>query len=316
MFSTLAAITTTPAGLRCLAPLCEEGSQLWIAPKLEAAAKASGLTGKTYEASLADLLKDIWNKYDGLVFCLASGAVVRLIAPLLTDKSSDPAIVVVDPDSKFVISLCGGHQGGADRITQRLSQLLEAQPVLTGASNALDLPAIDTLGDPFGWKKGTGNWLGVSSAIAHQAPVQIVQEAGTDLWQQHLPKNRTFQFGFPEFEDRNNHPTPQARVWISPMLRTFNPDAELPKVQWHPRVLWLGLGCERGTDKALIAYAVEKVCAENHLAVGAIAGIATLSLKADEAGLLAFVQEKNWPLECFEAETLKSTVCSQSVRSS
>ncbi len=306
MFSTLAAITTTPAGLRCLAPLCEEGSQLWIAPKLEAAAKASGLTGKTYEASLADLLKDIWNKYDGLVFCLASGAVVRLIAPLLTDKSSDPAIVVVDPDSKFVISLCGGHQGGADRITQRLSQLLEAQPVLTGASNALDLPAIDTLGDPFGWKKGTGNWLGVSSAIAHQAPVQIVQEAGTDLWQQHLPKNHTFQFGFPEFEDRNNHPTPQARVWISPMLRTFNPDAELSKVQWHPRVLWLGLGCERGTDKALIAYAVEKVCAENHLAVGAIAGIATLSLKADEAGLLAFVQEKNWPLECFGAETLKS----------
>ena len=306
MFSTLAAITTTPAGLRCLAPLCEEGTQLWIAPQLEATAKALGLTGKTYKTSLADLLKDIWNKYDGLVFCLASGAVVRLIAPLLTDKSSDPAVVVVDPDSEFVISLCGGHQGGADRITQRLSQLLEAQPVLTGASNALDLPAVDTLGDPFGWEKGAGDWLRVSSAIAHQAPVQIIQEAGTELWQQHLPKTHTFQFGFPEFEDRNNHPTPRARVWISPILRTFNPDSELPKVQWHPRVLWLGLGCERDTDKALIAYAVEKVCAENHLAVGAIAGIATLSLKADEAGLLAFVQEKNWPLECFEAETLKS----------
>ncbi|MGB3789145.1 MAG: precorrin-3B C(17)-methyltransferase [Phormidesmis sp.] len=279
---------------------------MWIAPKLETAAKALGLTYKTYETSLSNLLKDVWNDYDSLVFCLASGAVVRLIGPLLTDKSSDPAIVVVDPDSKFAISLCGGHQGGADRITQQISQLLEAEPVLTGASNALDLPAIDTLGNPFGWGKGTGDWLGVGSAIAHQSPVQIIQEAGTDIWQQHLPATHTFQFGFPEFEDRNAQPTPKARVWISPTLRTFNLDAELPKVQWHPRVLWLGMGCERDTDKALIAYAVEKVCAENHLAMDAIAGVATLSLKADEAGLLEFVQEKNWPLKCFEPETLKA----------
>ena len=309
----IAAIATTSLGLRSLAPLCEasretsleESAHLWVGPSLQAEATALKLNYRIYETSLAAFLQEKWHTYEGFVFCLASGAVVRLIAPLLSDKATDPAVVVIDQSGKFAISLCGGHQGGGDRLTQRISQILDAQPVLTGAANALELPAIDTLGEPFGWEKGTGDWLGVSSAIANQAPVQIIQEVGSDLWQKHLPAHHTFQFGFPEFQARNNQPVPQARVWISPVLRSFKPGAELPKVQWHPRVLWLGIGCERDTDKALIAYAVEKVCAENHLAVEAIAGIATLSLKADEAGLLEFVREKNWPLECFDAETLK-----------
>ncbi len=314
----IAAITTTPLGLRRLAPLIaplnqetgkqayEEAAQLWVGPRLQAEAVSLNLSYHVYDTSLAIFLQAHWQAYEGFVFCLASGAVVRLIAPLLTDKSTDPAIVVVDPAGKVVISLCGGHQGGGDRITQRISQLLEAQPVITGASNSLDLPSIDTLGEPFGWRKGTGDWLGVSSAIAHQSPVQIIQEAGTALWQKHLPKGHTFQFGFPEFEDRNRQSTPQARVWISPIQRTFKPDAAMPKVQWHPRVLWLGIGCERDTDQALLTYAVEKVCTENHLAVEAIAGIATLDLKADEAGLLALVKERGWPLKCFSPEALET----------
>ena len=326
----IAAITTTTQGLHRLAPLCEkrykgrheeshegtvedgretayqEAAHLWVTSGLQAEAAALNLNYHVYDTSLATFLQTHWQAYEGFVFCLASGAVVRLIAPLLTDKATDPAIVVVDLAGKVAISLCGGHQGGGDRLTQRVSQLLNAQPILTGAANALALPAIDTLGEPFGWKKGTGDWLGVSSAIAHQKPVQIIQEAGTALWQQHLPKSHTFQFGFPEFEDRNRQPSPQARVWISPIRRKFKPDAAMPKAQWHPRVLWLGIGCERDTDKALIAYAVEKVCTENHLATEAIAGVATLDLKADEAGLLALIQEKSWPLKCFSPEALSA----------
>lgn len=318
----LAAMTTTPSGLRCLAPLCEEMCedrvQLWIAPKLKAEAEALRLEYSLYETSLAECLREQWANYEGFVFCLASGAVVRLIAPLITDKATDPAVIVVDPKRKFAVSLCGGHQGGGDRITRDISQLLNTQPVLTGASNALGLPAIDTLGEPFGWVKGSGNWLSVSAAVAHQLPVQVVQEAGTTLWQEHLPKGHSFQFGFPEFEDRNEQPKPQARVWISPIKRSFASDEQMsnarlsgmpsnmPKVQWHPRVLWVGVGCERDTDRALIEWAIASTCEKNHLAIEAIAGIATLDLKSDEVGLLALTEDNNWPLRCFDAETLKA----------
>ncbi|MGB3769194.1 MAG: precorrin-3B C(17)-methyltransferase [Phormidesmis sp.] len=309
----IAAITTTPSGLRRLSPLCQEIAQLWIPPKLQVEATALHLNYRIYDSSLAAFLQSNWQEYEAFVFCLASGAVVRLIAPLLTDKADDPAVVVVDSAGKFAISLCGGHQGGGDRLTQKISQLLDSEPVLTGASNPLGLSGIDTLGVPFGWSKGPGDWTGVSAAIAAELPVQVLQEAGSDLWQSHLPTGHPFQFGFPELsvgsasskKNREGQKQPRARVWISPIKRKFDETSSFPKVQWYPRVLWLGIGCERDTDKALIEYAVEKVCRENHLAMEAIAGVATLDLKADEAGLLDLVKEKSWPLRCFKASVLK-----------
>ena len=99
---------------------------------------------------------------------MATGAVIRLIAPLLEDKASDPAIIVVEPTGQYVISLCSGHQGGADRLAQLIAQQLNATPIITGASHSLNLPAIDILGLPFGWRKGPGDWTGVSHAIACQ----------------------------------------------------------------------------------------------------------------------------------------------------
>lgn len=305
MSSAFAAITTTSAGLRCLAPLCEDGFRLWIAPKLRSEAIALNLTPNVYNTSLADFLQAHWHEYEGFVFCLASGAVVRLIVPLLGDKAADPAVVVVDPECKFAISLCGGHQGGGDRLTQRISHLLSATPIITGSSHSLHLPGIDTLGTPFGWTMGSGDWTGVSAAIAQNAPVQILQEAGSTLWQKHLPAGHPFQFGFPEFEDRDATAKPKGRVWISPIQRTFAPDADLPKVQWHPRVLWVGIGCERDTSQALIEHAVVETCRKNHLALGAIAGIATIDLKADEVGIVELAKARNWPLKCFTAKTLK-----------
>jgi cobalt-precorrin 5A hydrolase / precorrin-3B C17-methyltransferase len=100
MASPVAAITTTPAGLRAIASLCERSSeesfaQLWIAPKLQLEADALGLDYELYE-HLATFLQDHWHTYEGFVFCLASGAVVRLIAPLLTEQANDPAVVVCD----------------------------------------------------------------------------------------------------------------------------------------------------------------------------------------------------------------------------
>jgi cobalt-precorrin 5A hydrolase/precorrin-3B C17-methyltransferase len=257
---------------------------------------------------LRDTLGTLWNRYDGLIFALATGAVVRLIAPLLQDKATDPAVVVVDEAGKFAISLCGGHQGGADGLAQTISYHLNATAILTGSANRLSLPGIDMLGEPFGWARGSGDWTGVASAIANGQPVQVIQEAGTELWQQHLAATHPFHFGWPDVPamQPEQPPKPQARVWISPVQRRFSSSEGFPRVQWHPRVLWVGMGCERGTCKELMAWAIESVCQSRHLAAGAIAGIATLDLKADEPGLLQLCQENHWPLRCFTPEALKA----------
>jgi cobalt-precorrin 5A hydrolase/precorrin-3B C17-methyltransferase len=233
---------------------------------------------------------------------LATGAVVRLIASLLEDKSSDPAIVVIDSDGRYVISLSGAHQGGADLLAELIARQIGATAIITGASTSLNLPGIDILGLPFGWRKGEGDWTRVSSAIARQEPVQIIQEAGSTLWQEHLPSNHTFYFGFPEYDRTSVQP--KARVWISAIERKFSDESDFPKVQWYPRVLWVGIGCERGTSKRLIEVAIEQTCQRYHLATEAIAGIATIDIKADEQGILELCRQWNFPLKTFSAEVL------------
>jgi cobalt-precorrin 5A hydrolase/precorrin-3B C17-methyltransferase len=318
-FQPIAAIATTPAGIQRLQQLPQIAT-LWIPeaiiPHLHP--PIPNLQSPTpYSTSLREHLATIWTDHRSFIFCLAAGAVVRLIAPLLQDKATDPAVVVVDEAGKFVISLCGGHQGGADQLTRLIALQLGATPILTGTSNHLNLPAIDTLGVPFGWQKAPGDWTAVSAAIARQLPVQVIQQAGSTLWQQHLPDNHPFLFEPAE-------PLPQASIQITPFSpplplpppsslippSPLSPSSVLlppiPSVYWHPRVLWVGIGCERGTARELIEQAVQQVFQEHQFATAAIAGIATLDLKSDEAGLLEFCRDRHLPLLCFSAADLRS----------
>ena len=307
----MVAIALTPIAAQRLHLLTQiSTTTLWVPETIRASLSPSlthSPTVMTYSGALADHLAGLWHSQRSFIFCVATGAVVRLIAPLLQNKATDPAIIVVDEAGQFVISLCGGHQGGADQLTRLIALQIGATPVLTGSSNSLTLPGIDQLGCPFGWQKGTGDWTGVSAAIARQLPVQVIQEAGTTLWQAYLPATHPFSFGFPDFPppEAETAPSPQARIWISPIQRQFAPSAELAKVQWHPRVLWVGIGCERGTAQALIEQAVSQVLRANHLAEAAIAGIATIDLKADEVGLVEFCRDRQLPLRCFPASDLK-----------
>lgn len=283
-FQPLATIATTPTAAKTLQPLCQSmGASLWVPESLKIVA------AEAYTDPLKAHVAALWDTQQALVFCLATGAVVRLIAPLLQHKSSDPAVVVVDEAGKFVISLCSGHAGGADKLTILIAQLLNATPVLTGASSSLGLPAVDMLGVPFGWQKGEGDWTTVSAVVARQESVQVIQEAGSTLWQ------KVFSFAISQ--------PPQAKIWITP--RAYTGD-DIPQIYWHPRVLWVGIGCERGTPKETIANAITQVCLANKLAQSAIAGIATIDIKADEVGLIELCQELNLPLRTFTAKVLSS----------
>jgi cobalt-precorrin 5A hydrolase/precorrin-3B C17-methyltransferase len=291
-FQPIAAIATTAVGAAQLQPLLQTQScTLWIPDSVTPVAGTQIYTG-----SLKNHVAKLWQTHRTLIFCLATGAVTRLIAPLLQDKATDPAVLVIDESGQFVIPLCGGHQGGADRLAHILAAQLNATPVLTGASQRAQLPGVDVIGVPFGWSKGDGDWTAVSAAIARSEPVQVLQSAGSPLWRSALPAVHPFQFSAIT-------PPPQARLCITASSPI---PSDVPTAYWHPRVLWVGVGCERGTPQAVIDAAVKQVFSVHHLAEAAIAGLATIDLKADEVGILDFCQERQLPLQCFTAAALQS----------
>lgn len=289
-FQPLSLVATTPQAVQTLQPLEQ---RIWSPTTLVHLSRT-----QTYSGSLRDHLTKLWKTQNSFVFCLATGAVVRLIAPLLEDKAVDPAVVVVDEGGHFVISLCGGHQGGADQLAQLIARQLCATPILTGSANGLKLPGVDVLGVPFGWRKGEGDWIGVSAAVGRRETVEVIQEAGSAVWQDRLRANHSFCF-------ENSEYPPKARIWISATQRRLDEIGDFPKVQWHPRVLWIGMGCERGTSQQVMENAIARVCQRYHLAEGAIAGIATIELKSDEIGMLQLCQGRDYLLKTFSSEALQ-----------
>jgi len=251
---------------------------------------------QTYQDPLSEHIKKIWSQYRGFIFVLSCGAVVRLVAPLLEHKSIDPAVVVVDPSGQYVISLLGGHQAGADQLARMVALALGAQVILTGASNNMKLPSVDTLGDPWGWRKGQGNWNQVASAIARGQKIQVLQENGSKLWQDNLPSGHPFVF------EQNNSQDYQARISISSKI---SKDLSLDQVNWHPRVLYVGVGCSRNSSKELIQKSIEQTLERHDLSKFAIAALVSIDLKADEIGIIELAKSFNIPFFTYSAEALK-----------
>ena len=84
-----------------------------------------------------DLTRDVFAAYQGLVFIAPTGVVVRAIAPLLRNKTTDPAVVAVDVGGRWAVSLLSGHEGGANDLALDVANLLGAEPVVSTTTEAV-----------------------------------------------------------------------------------------------------------------------------------------------------------------------------------
>ena len=122
--------------------------------------------------------------YDGHVFVLAVGATVRLVAPLLEDKRTDPAVVCLDEAGRFAVALLSGHAGGGNALAAEVAGAVGATPVVTTASDAQGTLRVDLLGRELGWtlEDPRGNATRAAAAVVNGEPVLVADEAGGGAW--------------------------------------------------------------------------------------------------------------------------------------
>ena len=229
-----------------------------------------------------------WGDVTAVVAVGACGLVTRLIAPLLQDKQRDPAVLVIDPQGRFVIPLLGSHGAGGERLSLEIAALLGAEVVLTGSSGAEGRLALDAFGSAWGWQRGSGDWNGLMRQLASGRWPSVHQSQGLNLWQEldaAAPLRRA-----------DEHTAIAERMWIGPERGEG--------CRWHPPCLWLGIGCERHTSEPLLERLVEETLARHGLAPEAVAGLASIDRKGDEPALLALAERRGWPLRLFSAESL------------
>lgn len=230
-------------------------------------------------------VREHWQPGGTLVFIMAAGIVIRTIAPLLTDKRTDPAVIVLDEAGKHVISLLSGHLGGANTLARTIADALDAVPVITTASDVAGLPALDL------WARD--NNLHVENPEA--LPSVMTRFVNTRT----LRVFSELDLALPSAFLRTTECT-GADVVIS----TAENGAGNDRILLVPKILSIGIGCNSGTSESEIEAAVRETIRIAHLSFNAILHIATIDLKADERGLVAFCNRYNLPLITYSAKQL------------
>ncbi|MBF7097176.1 cobalt-precorrin 5A hydrolase [Alkalibacter mobilis] len=235
-----------------------------------------------------NLIQNIFSEYSAIIFIMSTGIVVRSIASLIDSKDRDPAILVMDEKGTNIISLLSGHIGGANDMARLLANKINANPIITTASDVSNKPCVDTI--------AIRNDLIIDDlTCAKVITAMFVNGLGikvVDEW------NILFDENFPE--------TYEAEGYLV-VSNLKNLDLDKPYAKLIPKNLVLGMGCRKGVEFENIKEAIESVFDSNNLDIRALKMISTVSVKSNEKGIIGASEYYGVPLKIYEIEELEKT---------
>jgi len=243
----------------------------------------------------------IWHKNKIFIFIMASGIAVRTIAPLIKDKRTDPAVVVLDEKGRYAVSLLSGHLGGANKIANEVAGFLGGKAVITTASDINNLTAMDLWAGENNLAIENWNLLpNVSTRLIDKGRLNVYVEQDSGI---KLPAE------FSAVKAPKDADVIVTSIKALPAGRQAMP----LKLFLRPKNLVIGIGCNSGTSAEEIESAVKKTLKKNKLSFLSTHSIATIDKKGREPGLITFARKHNYKINTFtpaEINSVISNLCS------
>lgn len=258
------------------------------------------------DSALAEVRRR-WPAYRQLILVMPAGVAIRAIAPLLSHKAGDPAVICLDEAGRSVIPLLGGHRAGANELARRIANITGGYTAVTTASDVQGKPALDL---PPSNESGTGAkpwFIDPTSALTHTSGCLVNDEPIGVYIDPALATARQQAFDWLGTADN--------LVWVNSLdeldvdaytagvivsHRTLSDQRQhlLQKsILYHPPILVVGMGCKQGVPASELREALATTLADNNLAWESITALATVDLKADEPGLHELAAELAVPLQ-------------------
>lgn len=226
-------------------------------------------------------LQKLFTAGETIIGICSSGILIRLLAPVLADKTSEPAVLAIAEDGSAVVPLLGGHHGAND-LARDLGEMLNVNAAITTSGDvhfgvALDEPPAGLV---------LSNPQHAKSFMAKVLAGEKIRLEGECTWlvETKLPLSQDGSLTIKVTTDAN--------------------EGDETTLVYHPRTLSVGLGCERGTNTEEVISLLEDTLAENNLAKAAIGGLYSIDLKADETALHQAATHLGVPVRFFDVETL------------
>ena len=256
-----------------------------------------------YSEPTSDKIIELFKNSNALICLFSLGAVIRLIAPHLKDKKTDPAVIVIDDKMTFVISVLSGHIGGANELTQEISEKLNALPVITTAADVNKTIVVDLVGRQFGWKIDDETTVTkISAHMVNSEPIGVFQQTGNTKWYKELPKNVTIYDNLEELKKSNS----KAHLIISDAI--IDDELAQESVIYRPQSLVIGIGLHWDTTKDTIREGIEDCLEKFNLSSKCIAKLVSIKKPEDVQGLIDLGKEMEIPVEYVDREELAEII--------
>jgi len=244
----------------------------------------------------SEIISKLWRECGSLIFIMAAGIVVRTVSPLIGDKKTDPAIVVLDEKGMYAISLLSGHLGGANGIAGQIADFLGGTAVITTASDVNNLPSIDL------WARENRLIIEnrhmvapITTSYLDERELRVYSETETNLPEEFLKVS----------DPRLADVLITNKEKIKNLSSSHTREAKEP-LYLRPKNLVIGIGCNSGTSAEEIEGAVVTVLDRNNLSFLSVCSIATVDKKAGEPGLAAFAKKHGFEISLFTCEELNA----------
>lgn len=263
--------------------------------------------------SLKPLVKAMIYQYDAVIFIMAAGIAVRMIAPYIVHKTMDPAVVVIDELGVNVISLLSGHIGGANTLTRRIAGLIGGNPVITTATDVNEKLAADVIAGELGLRIGQIAGLKQVNAdivAGEEVSFYIDIKMPTAAFYVNALKKRRIYAELVELTE--------LKAQGSTVVITERQDLlDSPNILFlSPGKLTAGIGCRRGTTDEEILFALTSACRQVDKQVTDVISLASTVVKSDEIGLLTLAGKLEIPIYFFEHEQIQTVIDAHHLASS
>jgi len=261
---------------------------------IASSSKKNNIVNQSIEKiNVKEFIQKNWRKIDLFLFVGSISATLRLISPLLISKEKDPGVIVIDKKFSKIIPLIGIHQTICYEIALKLANLFDGDLVMTNNSKFEKSLDLDAFGNHWGWNRSgsMNNWSNIVIKQSNKQQIFVKQYSGNKLWKESKSaKEIKYLSSQDKFEKEEN------TYFIS--TKNYH------KLAWHPRTLWVGIGCERNTSAKFIEDCIKKLFLKYEISFFSVAGLATVDIKKNEKALIDITKTNNWPIKFFKNKDL------------
>jgi len=252
-----------------------------------------------YSESTTEKIVELFKNNNAIICLFSLGAVIRLIAPYLKDKKTDPAVIVIDDKTTFVISVLSGHLGGANELTQIIAQKLNSTPVITTAADVNKTIAVDLVGREFGWEiEDDSTVTKISAYMVNEESIGVYQDAGKKNWIKEFPKNVKIYQSLEEMEKSDS------KGYLIISDRVLEGDFLNNSVVYRPPSLVVGIGLHWDTSKEMIKECLDFCLKKFKLSEKSVVKLVSIKKPEDVKGLVDIGKELGINVEYVNREDL------------